>query len=834
MFALQERTPLYVPVLHRFEREGIHYLVDLEAPNWIAVEPRGAALVDWIAGAPAAGPPPCFGELVARYAAHYSSDSGKAWLHAHDFLRSLDRAGMLSDRPFERPPYPGRWELVRPEGLRELWIQVNNACNLACTHCLVSSGPGGLPGPDPETLRRILEGAAALGMERLYLTGGEPLLRRDLFGLVDLAARARGAEVIILTNATILAGPVLEGLKSLDRGLVKFQVSVDGARPETNDPVRGPGTFEKALAGARRIADLGFEVSLTTVVTEQNLVELPRLPEIARDAGAKSQHLMWSHRRGRAALGRNGFFPPCGAILPALMETADACRSAGITLDNLESVRLRVNGVPGVKYDLGNAGWDSLCVYADGKVYPSAALAGETSLVCGDAAREGLEEILATSPVIEGLRRATLARKPSVAADPFRFLTGGGDIEHAWCFSGGDFLGADPYYPLAVALAERVMVELAEEKRARKNLRSGYDAPLLLHAMGEGAIACGTADGSLAEQPVLTLHSNCVLSFDVDKPRARVREFYADAAENPQPELCCPSSYDAEAVSHIPQEVLDRFYGCGSPMASAGVRAGETVLDLGSGAGIDVFIAARLVGPAGRAIGVDMTERMLEVARESRPKVASALGYDVVEIREGFLERIPAESRSVDLVTSNCVINLSPDKPRVFEEIWRVLKDHGRAVISDIVSDREVPPRLKTNPRLWGECLVGALTEEAFLVGLERAGFYGLEVLKRSFWKNVEGAPFFSVTVRGYKFEKTSGCVFRGQRAVYLGPGKAFLDEEGHRFARNEPLEVCTDTAAKLAHPPYAGFFAVLEPGEDRAGYACRNADGTPCGPGCC
>jgi ubiquinone/menaquinone biosynthesis C-methylase UbiE len=479
-----------------------------------------------------------------------------------------------------------------------------------------------------------------------------------------------------------------------------------------------------------------------------------------------------------------------------------------------------------VKYDLGNAGWDSVCVYADGKIYPSAALAGEQTLVCGEV-RDGLARVLEESSVIGTLRRATVARKASVANDPFRFFTGGGDLEHAWCFS-GDFLGADPYYPISVALTTKVMTDLGEEKRARRNARSGYDAPLVLHAMGEGAIACGTADGAAAEQPVLTLHSNCVLSFDVDKPRAKVREFYGAAAEAPVAELCCPTKYDDSAISHIPQDVLDRFYGCGSPMTSAGIKEGETVVDLGSGAGIDIFIAAKFVGATGKAIGVDMTDRMLSVATENQPKVAAALGYDVVDFREGFLEKIPVESKSVDLVTSNCVVNLSPDKPRVFEEIWRVLKDHGRILISDIVSETRVPPHLKVNPQLWGECLVGALTQEEFLAELERAGFYGLEVLKKSYWKDVEGYPFFSVTVRGFKFEKTSGCVFKGHRAVYLGPGKAFVDEEGHQFPRNEPYEICTDTVAKLSNPPYKGMFAILEPGEERAGYAC-------CGPeGCC
>jgi MoaA/NifB/PqqE/SkfB family radical SAM enzyme/SAM-dependent methyltransferase len=671
-------------------------------------------------------------------------------------------------------------------------------------------------------------------MQRLFVTGGEPLLRKDVFALTRRATEEHGSEVVILTNATVLAGAVREGISTLDRTSVKFQVSLDGARPETNDPIRGAGTFARALDGARLLAGLGFEVSLTTVPSLENLAELSRMPALAKSVGAKSQHLMWSHRRGRAREAGNGFFPENARLLAAVLEVLEAAALEGITLDNVEAVKRRVNGVPGVKYDLGNPGWDSVCVYADGTVYPSAALAGDPALVCGDVSRQDLGDILETSPVIRRLREATVAKKPSLAGDPFRFLTGGGDLEHAWSFT-GDFLGNDPYYPITLALTRRVMTDLGEEKRRRQNRKSGYSAPLVLHGMGEGAIACGTADGYLAEQPVLTLHSNCVLSFDVDRPRAKMREFYGAAAETPQAELCCPTKYDDSATAHIPKDVLDRFYGCGSPMTTAGIQPGEVVVDLGSGAGIDVFIAAKFVGSAGKAIGVDMTDRMLAVAHENRPKVAAALGYDVVEFREGFLEAIPVECRSVDLVTSNCVVNLSPDKPRVLEEVWRVLKDHGRLVLSDIVSESRVPPHLKVNPQLWGECLVGALTQEELLAELERAGFYGLEILKRTYWKDVEGYPFFSVTVKGYKLEKTAGCVFKGHRAVYLGPGKAFVDEEGHQFPRNEPYEVCTDTVAKLSRPPYQRMFAILEPGEEKAGYTCC-APGETCAPGggCC
>ena len=831
---LTETTRIYGPPTHRFREADIDFFLDEEGPHWLAVDPRAAAILDDVS----AGRP--FGELVLAYAARSGVEAGKAWLHVHDFVQAALRSGFLALAPIERPPYRGRSFHARPESLHELWIHTNNSCNLACTHCLVNSGPGETPGLAAGALRRVVDEALALGVDRFYMTGGEPFLRPDFYDLARRITGDQGGELIVLTNATLFSGPRGRELPTLSREKVKFQVSVDGASAATNDPIRGAGTFEKALEGVRHLAHLGFDVSLTTVVTRENLRELPELARIAARSGARSQHLMWSHRRGRAAASDNGFFPELPDMLIGVLRSADEAARRGIALDNLEAARRRANGQPGVKYDLGNAGWDSLCVYADGTVYPSAALADHRPLACGRVTETPLAAIFDSSPVLQRFRDASLARRSQALSDPFRFLTGGGDLEHAYVFSStpggdGDLAAADPYYPITVALVRRAMREAAETRRTAWNRRSGYDAPAIYHAMGDGSIACGVADGAAAEMPVLTLHSNCVLSFDVDKPRALVRAYYGKAAEIPQAGLCCPTEFDEAEIGHIPRAVIDRFYGCGSPVSRAAVREGETYLDLGSGAGIDVFIAAKKVGATGRAVGIDMTDPMLSVAEENRPVVAASLGYDVVEFRKGFLEAIPAEDRSVDVVTSNCVVNLSPDKARVFAEIWRILKDHGRVVISDIVSEREVPPRLKVNPDLWGECLVGALTADGFLAALERAGFYGVEVLGKAYWKSVEGYPFYSMTVRGWKFEKTAGCVYRGQRAVYLGPGKAFVDEEGHTFPRGVEVEVCTDTAAKLSRDPYAGSFSLREPeGDGSFESSGRCAPGETCAPGCC
>jgi MoaA/NifB/PqqE/SkfB family radical SAM enzyme/ubiquinone/menaquinone biosynthesis C-methylase UbiE len=839
MHELSDKTVLYTPKLVRLQREGLFVLLDGEAPNWIATDERGDAMIDLMDG------PKPFSNLVRDYARLNRMDAARAWLHAHDFIQAALRHRVVFTEPIVRASYEGRARHLAPKRLREFWFHTNNSCNLTCTHCLVSSHPGGDPGLTTDPLKRIIDQTAELGVYRYYFTGGESFLRKDIFELIEYITQEKKSELIILTNATLFRGERLEGLKRQDRKRLKLQVSLDGSRPEINDPIRGKGTFHQIVEGLKTLADLGFDTSMTTVVTAENLRDAVNLPALAKENGAKSVHLMWPHQRGRILDGNGAgtklHFPTAEQLLDVAREVKRCADALEILFDNYESLKLRVNGRPGVKYDLGNACWDSLCLNSDGHLYPAASFSGHPGLDLGSALERPVRTLWLESPVAQRLRSATLLHKAGLNGDPYKYLTGGGDIEHSYFDTEtrtgrGDVLGEDPYYALYRGLIQDVMFELAMTKRAAFNTRSGYNAPVIYHAMGEGAIVCGTEEVLLGEQDVSTLHSNCVLSFDVEKPHRIVQEFYGKAAEEPQPGLCCPIHYDAEDIRHIPQEVLERFYGCGSPVSLAEVRSGEVMVDLGSGGGIDCFIAAKKVGPEGRVVGVDMTDQMLSVAERNKIAVARNLGYDAVEFRRGYLERVPVENASADLVTSNCVINLSPDKPAVFQEMWRILKDHGRIVVSDIVSDRPAPPRVRANEYLWGECIAGALTEEEFLSELEQAGFYGLEILKKSFWKEVEGYPFYSVTVRGYKYEKKEGCVYTGQKAVYRGPFKAVMDEEGHLFPRDVAVEVCTDTAAKLAQAPYAIFFTVTEPDSKAVEMETVKSPGRQavCGPGCC
>lgn len=185
------------------------------------------------------------------------------------------------------------------------------------------------------------------------------------------------------------------------------------------------------------------------------------------------------------------------------------------------------------------------------------------------------------------------------------------------------------------------------------------------------------------------------------------------------------AGYGTEAADHA--EAAVSSFGCGNPLAFAGVEPGQTVVDLGSGAGFDLLIAAEKVGPDGRVIGVDMTDAMIERARAN----AASRGFDQVEVRKGLIEALPLADASADWVISNCVINLSPEKHRVFAEIHRVLKPGGRFSISDIVVE-ELPPALRDNAAAYAACIAGAIREERYVAGLESAGLVDVAVDERT------------------------------------------------------------------------------------------------------
>lgn len=223
-----------------------------------------------------------------------------------------------------------------------------------------------------------------------------------------------------------------------------------------------------------------------------------------------------------------------------------------------------------------------------------------------------------------------------------------------------------------------------------------------------------------------------------DNVRHEVSNVYSKAAAKPSGcgcDCCGPvqkgeaaklGGYTSEELAGLPADAVVNSFGCGNPLALAGLQPGDVVLDLGSGAGIDLLLAAKMVGPSGQVIGVDMTDDMIAKARKN---IADA-GLANVEVRKGIIEELPIDSASVDWVISNCVINLSPEKPRVFNEIARVLKPGGRMRVSDIVAEG-LPPEVLAEAAFYSTCVAGAISEAQYIAGLQSAGLAEVEVCER-------------------------------------------------------------------------------------------------------
>ena len=334
-----------------------------------------------------------------------------------------------------------------------------------------------------------------------------------------------------------------------------------------------------------------------------------------------------------------------------------------------------------------------------------------------------------------------------------------------------------------------------------------------------------------------------------------VLERYAAGAAAVEPALCCPTDgYDPQYLKILPREILEKDYGCGDP--SRHVSEGETVLDLGSGAGKICYILAQKVGAGGHVIGLDFNDAMLELARNYEDEMAEKIGHRNFEFHKAriqdmaldldraqrYLDENPVttieemgrfqahctelrrqqpliKDGSIDAIVSNCVLNLvsTQEKGALFKEMFRVLKRGGRAVISDIVCDEDPTPSILADPDLWSGCISGAFREDRFLEMFEEAGFHGIEILSRGAepWHTIDGVEFRAMTVRAYK-GKQGPCLERNQAVVYRGPWKQVCDDDGHVYHRGQRMAVCDKTYHLLTDKssPYAADVIGIEPAD--------------------
>ncbi|RMF72331.1 MAG: methyltransferase domain-containing protein, partial [Acidobacteria bacterium] len=675
-------------------------------------------------------------------------------------LRLVERL----DRPSPAPLRP-RDELLALDRLEELWLHVTTRCSSACRHCLVAA-PGRGPCELPEDLVvRLVDEARALGCRVFFATGGEPFEYPGYAALCRTIAAGDDLHLVTLTNA--VHARALDSLwRELPRERFHFQVSLDGT-PSRHDARRGAGSHAAAVEGIRLLAGRGFSVTPAMAVDRANLDTMDAPVRLAASLGLGAVHFLWPLTRGRA---RADARPEPGALFEALRAAERLARDLGVRVDNVAALAARAFSLPGTRWDLTAAGWRSFAVGPDARVYPSAALVLEPELA-GEDVRDGLGRAWRESRSLADLRRASVARDGSAPdEDPLALLVGGGDPDHSWV-AGRRWIGADPW----LELYRRVILW---QILAHAGPDDGHPAPRLLARMGERVDACEDgADGCALGR------SNCVVSALGGGDPLRIDAFYRRAALEPAAGLRNPD-LDRLADGAAPPTAVERSYGCGSPVIDAAPAAGETVVDLGCGAGLECLLAARRVGPEGRVVGLDMLPEMLAAARRAAGEDGSPAAARVRFVR-GRLEALPLDDARCDVVISNCVINLSADKRRTLREVLRVLRPGGRFVVADVCCDEEPPARIRRDRTLRGQCLGGAMLQRELLGVLADVGFERIELLRRVAYRTVDGHRFFSVTVRAYRPSRAVATA----RACYAGPFAAVVTDDGRVLLRGRADE---------------------------------------------
>lgn len=738
-----------------------------EAPYWLVPNKAGARLLESGGGAvavSAAGKD----DLIRAWNAETGIPLLQSALEVEHFFGSLDLPVPAV--------YPGR-SGIKLEKLSELWLHITDDCNLRCKHCLFGGNFSKKRELALKAIKQVVTEAVTLGCGLICFTGGEPFLYPEFIGLLEWVQDHAGLRVAILTNGTLIEEQFV-ALQKLDLARLHLQVSLEGPE-EQNEAIRGVGTFIQATQAIARLRKNGFSVSVATTVETRNMASLPDFFATLAELDVSTIHFQYHFQRGFGA-DMEVAISEFRQLLPKIFAAAE---KYAITIDNLEALRAQVFSPPGTRFDFGNGGWESLAVGPDGAIFPTPATIDIPYLNSGNLA-EGLAEIWRNSSGLREVRELSLLQNREMASDPYRFLIGGGDLDRSlvgYDRVAGFILKPDPYAQIA-----RDMVRYLINREASALTLAESETPGLRLRMGDITTACP------AGAEVNFTHCNCLLSMGQGTHNL-VRNFYGSRAETPDETILNPVAFAGPGFDIIPEEARGRMYGCGSPVADAAAKVGETLVDLGSGTGVECFLAARKVGPAGRVFGIDMTDRMLNIADRAKEKVAQTLGYHNIEFKKGLLEELPLAEAQADVVISNCVVNLSGSKRRVFQEIFRVLKPGGRLVISDVVTESEPPPAVRADHQLAGECIGGAMVQDYLLALLKDMGFVHVMIVKRFPYRVVLGHDFYSLTYTAWKPALTP----ENAELIYAGPFAALVSAQGRLF----PL------GKRIAAPLATGFY---------------------------
>ncbi len=652
---------------------------------------------------------------------------------------------------YYKKKYNGRMEYIDFSYPKEVWLHITNRCNLKCAHCLFSDFLNNNSEMPFEELIKIVDELNSSGTNIFIFTGGEPLIYPDLDKVLKhILDRNRDNKIAILTNG-LLIEKFYKKIKNLDLSRIHFQVSCEGIF-ENYENIR-KATFSEFLTAINFLQRNNLNYTLGIDLIDESI---EKVIDFFLEKKVKFFHFFYHIPSGN---GKNIETPYIELLAKKLIRAKNKCNNVNAEIDNFTSFETQVFTYPGIKHDLTSCGIELVAISPDMKVYPTAATVFQEKLCCGDLKKENFYSIWENSKILNKLRKMSVVNMLELKNSPFKFIHGGGDFDLSYFYN-----IVDPFIPLYKEIIKFLIFE-----NVTKLEINNRKVPEIILESRDILKDCGK------KGEVFLNHSNCLLSMASDNGIEVVQSFYKEAAIEGNEDILNPFLENLK-IEDIPEENLSKSFGCGSPVIFADLKKGDKILDIGCGSGVETLIAADEVGANGIVAGIDMLPEMLKLADKAKKNKKK----DNIIYTQGLIEKLPFKDESFNVIISNCVINLSDFKKLVFKEIYRILKNNGRIVISDVVSEKNLPPTFMQDEKLKGECLAGALTEEKLIETLRLLNFSNILVLSRTFYREVDGFKFFSITFSAEKINKKKSFVY------YPGPSNYYIDEEFNIFPKGE------------------------------------------------
>ncbi len=640
--------------LVHLERGALHLFLDPEAPNWASTNKTGAEIMEKMGSSSKE-------EIAKEMAKKWGINLDHAVRDCEEFLHTLKDIQFPLDKS-DNSIYPGRGSLLECGKLEELWIYTNVSCNLRCSHCFVSAGGSGKDELSTDEIKALVREAESLGAFRFYLTGGEPFLRKDIFELIRYVLRDGKNQLIVLSNGTLLDKETVSGLKPFRKKNLNLQISIEGPNKETNDFIRGKGSFERAVKGIKNLVKIGVAPIVTTTVTKKNLQEILQIPDLLHPLGVKNLHVLWLHNRGRAK-DRADLLIDAAKLKDTMRRLLRKSKKMGIVVDNEISYKARVRSKRGRKQDLCNSCYEMLSVDSNGDVYPCAPLNGETSFLCGSVRKGSLREIWEESKMAKAVRELSVSKKEDCRACDLRYICGGGCFCQSY-YAGKrkdfeDVYSTDPYCNTHRELIYDVLWDLSTPGKIRQV--DGYEKPVIYRSMEERLPTCAVPSKRVKDFSfeVGTFHCSCVLAIDNEEGdnalRSNGHRQHRDACFN---ELA--HEYEDWLISPI-GEAYDEL-AKEAVFESIKIREGEHILDAGCGTANYSLNLAKL---GARVVGADASEWMLRIGIKNARRENLNIDFKHAE-----LENLPFQDESFDSVLCVNVLEFSEDPQSAMKEIF--------------------------------------------------------------------------------------------------------------------------------------------------------------------